>query len=75
MGRDLRKYAGQTSMRLVLGGILLLFIVGIGLIYAFYGGQAAIMGLLCMVIGLTPLLMIWFVLWVIEWLTRRAKQE
>jgi len=75
MGRDLRKYAGQTSMRLVLGGILLLFIVGIGLIYAFYGGQAAIMGLLCMVIGLIPLLMIWFVLWVIEWLTRRAKQE
>ena len=73
MGRDLRKYAGQTSMRLVLGGILLLFIVGIGLIYGFYGVRAAIIGLLCMVLGLAPLVMIWFVLWIIDWLTKRAE--
>jgi hypothetical protein len=74
MGRDLRKFAGQTNLRLVVGGILLFFIVGIGLIYGFYGGWAAIMGLLCMVLGLTPILMIWFVLWIIDWLTRRAER-
>ena len=73
MGRDLRKYAGQTSLRLVLGGILLFFIVGIGLIYGFYGVRAAIIGLLCMVLGLAPLVMIWFVLWIIDWLTKRAE--
>jgi len=75
MGRDLRKYAGQTNLRLVLGGILLFFIVGLGLIYGFYGGRAAIMGLLCMVLGLTPILMIWFVLWIIDWITRRAEKR
>jgi hypothetical protein len=73
MGRDLRKYAGQTSLRLVLGGILIFFIVGIGLIYGFYGVRAAIIGLLCMVLGLAPLVMIWFVLWIIDWLTKRAE--
>ena len=74
MSRDLRKYAGQTNLRFVLGGILLFIIVGIGLIYGFYGGRAAIMGLLCMVLGLSPLVMIWFVLWIIDWLTKRAEQ-
>lgn len=74
MSRDLRKYAGQTNVRFVIGGILLFFIVGIGLIYAFYDSQAALVGLLCMVLGLAPLILIWLALWLVAWITRRASQ-
>lgn len=74
MSRDLRKYAGQTNIRFVFGGILLILIVGIGLIYGFFGGRAAIMGLVCMALGLTPLVLIWFALWIIDWLTKRTNQ-
>jgi hypothetical protein len=75
MTRDLRRYARQTNVRLFLGGMLLLFLVGDGLIYIFYGKGAAIMGLVCLTLGLVPLVIIWFVLWGIEWLARKANQE
>jgi hypothetical protein len=72
MSRDLRHYARQTNIRLGLGGILLLFLVGDGLIYFFYGRNAAVLGMVCMVLGLAPLLLIGLALWVIEWIARRA---
>jgi branched-chain amino acid transport system ATP-binding protein len=56
MARDLRRYASQTNFRLGVGGILLLFVVGDGLIYLIYGRGAALMGLLCLLLGLAPLL-------------------
>ena len=33
MSRDLRRYSQQTNVRLVAGGILVIFVVGLGLIY------------------------------------------
>jgi hypothetical protein len=36
MSRDLRKYIRQTNVRLVVGALVLLFVVGDGLIYLFY---------------------------------------
>ena len=75
MTRDLRRYANQTNIRLILGGLLLLFLVGDGLIYIFYGKGAAIMGLFCLALGLLPLIIIWGMLWGIEWLARKANQE
>ena len=74
MIRDLRKYAQQTTFRLVLGGILLLFIVGDGLIYLFYGRQAATLGLICLVVGLAPLIFIWAAMAVIEWIVKKANE-
>ena len=60
--RDLRKYARQTNGRLVLGGLLLVFIVGLGLIDLIYGRAAALAGLACLlaflgVAGLTALIL------------------
>ena len=75
MTRDLRRYASQTNVRLLFGGIVLLFIVGDGLIYIFFGKGAAIMGLLCLALGLVPVVFIWVMLWGIEWLARRANQD
>jgi len=74
MSRDLRKYSGQTNFRLVMGGLLLILLIGIGLIYLFYGLRAALMGLACMLSGLTMLLMIWLCLWLVEKIVNRANQ-
>jgi hypothetical protein len=70
MGRDLRKYARQTNLRLMAGFLVLLFFVGDGLIYIFYGRNAALMGLLCLVAGLSPLGLILIALWIIDWIAR-----
>lgn len=45
---DLRKYASQTSVRLVLGFILVLLMVGLGLVGWLYGRNAAILGFFCL---------------------------
>lgn len=75
MSRDLRKYASQTNVRLISGGIILVLVVGVGLIYVFYGQNAALSGLLCLIVGLMPLLLIWFMLLLLEWITKRARIE
>lgn len=75
MTRDLRKYASQTNIRSLVGFLLLLFIVGDGLIYAFYGRESAIMGLVCIAAGVFPLLIIWFVLWGMDLIVKRARED
>ena len=75
MTRDLRKYAEQTNVRLVVGFVTLLFLVGDGLIYLIYGREAAMLGLSCMLIGLAPLVLIGVALWGLEWLVKRAKRD
>jgi magnesium-transporting ATPase (P-type) len=55
MSRDLRKYASQTNVRLIVGSLILLFIVGLGLIAWFYGTGAAVMGFLCLLGALVPI--------------------
>ena len=75
MSRDLRKYTRQTSFRLIVGGILVLFIVGDGLIYFIYGPGAAISGLLCLGAGLLPVLLIVLILWVMELVVKKTNKE
>jgi hypothetical protein len=75
LARDLRSYAKQTNIRLFVGGILLLFLVGDGLIYLFFGINSAIMGLICLALGLAPLFLIWLILAVIEWVTKKVDEE
>lgn len=75
MTRDLRKYARQTNIRLVVGFVVLLFLVGDGLIYWIYGREAALLGLTCMLIGLAPVALIGLALWGMEWMVRRTKED
>lgn len=75
MSKDLRRYASQTNTRLLIGGIALLFIVGDGLIYLFYGQGAALMGLICLLVGLSPLVIIWLFLLILEWIVIRADES
>jgi TM2 domain-containing membrane protein YozV len=72
--RDLRRYAQQTNTRLIVGGILVLFLVGDGLIYLIYGRQAALLGFVCLLGGLSPIALIWLSLAVLEWVTKRADE-
>ncbi len=71
--RDLRKYSRQTTVQLVVGAFLILFIVGIGLIYYFYGIGGAFSGLLCVGVGLLPILAILGSLWIIELIAKRNR--
>ena len=75
MSRDLRRYARQTNVRLFVGFLLLLLLIGDGLIYVYYGQGAAVMGILCIVAGLAPLILIWLALSAIEWIVRRADPD
>ena len=71
MSRDLRQYAKQTNIRLIIGFILVLFLIGDGLILLFFGKGAAIMGLICIIAALLPVVLIIMALWIIDWIARR----
>jgi len=75
MTRDLRKYARQTNVRLAVGAVLLLFLVGTGLIYFIYGPGAAVTGLLCLLAGLSPIALIILSLAVLDWIQKRANRS
>jgi hypothetical protein len=73
--RDLRAYARQTNVRIAIGALLLLFVVGDGLIYIIFGPAAAVTGLLCLGAAMLPVALILLVLWGIDWMVRRANRE
>jgi hypothetical protein len=73
--RDLRNFARQTTTRLIAGGLLLLFIIGDGLIYLFYGSASAVMGLICIGAGMVPILLILGFFWVTDWIVKRSRDE
>jgi len=75
MKRDLREYAKQTDRRLLIGGILLLFIVGGGLIRYFYGTGAAGLAFTCLLAGLSPIILILFLFWAIERILKSARPK
>jgi hypothetical protein len=53
----------------------ILVIIGDGLILLFYGRDAAVMGLLCLMVGLFPLLLIWAVLFFFEWVVNKSNAD
>jgi hypothetical protein len=69
--KTLSEYSKQTTFRLIAGGILILFIVGDTLIYIIYGSSAAISGVLCLGVGLVPVLIIVGILWVMEYIVKK----
>ena len=75
MSRDLRKYAQDTSIQLGVGAFLLLFIVGDGLIYLIYGKGAAMMGLLCLLAGGAPVVVIAVFMILLNWIVKRANRD
>ncbi len=62
MSRDLRDYTKKTRTRLVIGFLALILIVGDGLIFLFYGKEAGIFGLVCMLGALIPVALVIIIL-------------
>ena len=58
VSRDLREYTKNTKPRLLIGFLALIFLVGDGLILLFYGKEAGIFGLVCMLGALIPVLLV-----------------
>ena len=75
MTRDLRKYASQTTVQLVVGAILVLFIVGLGLVWYFYGFSAAVMGVLCLVGATIPVGLIWLFLFGLDLFIKKVDKD
>ena len=62
----MRKFAQQTQNRIVIGFLIILFTVGLALIYFIYGSRAALMGLICLGGILGPIFLILLILTIIE---------
>jgi len=73
--KDLKKYDTQTVTRLIVGGILILFIIGDGLIYLIYGSGAAGMGFICLLGGMIPIGLIMLAIWFMDWIVKRAHRD
>ena len=75
MSKDLRKFSRDTNVRLAVGAFLLLFVVGIGLIWVIYGQAAAGMGFVCLLAALLPVILISVVFLVMDWILKRARPK
>jgi magnesium-transporting ATPase (P-type) len=75
MSRDLRKYSSQTSVQLIAGALVLLFVVGLGLIAWIYGPSAALMGFLCLLGALVPVGLIALSLFGLDALVKRINKD
>lgn len=75
MSRDLRSYMKETNVRLIIGALVLLFMVGDGLIWLIYGFGAAVMGLLCMLGAFVPIGLILLLLNLSDWIVKRANRD
>ena len=73
--KDLREYAKQTNLRLALGAFVLLFVVGVGLIWLFYGEGAAGLGFTCLLAALFPVMLIVFIFLAMDWIIKRARSK
>jgi hypothetical protein len=74
MSQDMRKYAKQTNIQLIFGGIILFFVVGLGLIAIFYGLQAALLGLICLLGAFLPIGAITILLGGLDFLVKRINK-
>jgi hypothetical protein len=73
--RDLWTYAASTNRRLVLGGLSLAVLVAVALIAWLYGWGAARMGLLCIGLGLMPVVLVGLILLGMDWFVRKVDRD
>jgi hypothetical protein len=72
---DLRKHSRQTRRRLILGGLGLIFVVGLALIALTYGTPAAACGFSFFLIALLPVGLILLIMAILQWLADRVGKD
>ena len=72
---DLRNHARQTKKRLVAGGLIIIFLLGIILIAVTYGTPAAACGLAFFLAAMIPVGMISLVLFLLQWVAERSERN
>jgi len=72
--RDLRKYARQTTFRLIVGAVVLVMVAGVGFTWLIYGKGAALTALLCIAAGLLPVVLILGLFVLINWILRKHNE-
>ena len=75
MKRDLREYSKRTNIQLAVGAFVLLFMVGLGLIWLIYGKGAALIGFLCLLGALVPIALILLALFGLDWIVKHANSK
>jgi hypothetical protein len=60
---------------LAIGAFILLFVVGLGLIWVIYGQGAAGMGFVCLLAALAPIILILAIFFAIEWILKSARPK
>ena len=75
MSRDLRRYGSQTTRRLVIGALVLLFTIGLGAIWIIYGFSAALMGLVCLLGAFVPIGLIMLFIYGLDWFVKREDNK
>jgi hypothetical protein len=75
----MRGHRERTDRNLLLGFFALLFVVGGGLIWLLYGGNAAALGVVCIALGAVLAGLVIFIMlvigWLSAWLDKRAMGE
>lgn len=71
MKKKPRSYSQETIFRLVVWFIVILFTVGLGLIWLIYGRQAAVLGLFCLLGAGLPIGLIGLFLFGLDKITAR----
>ena len=69
------RFARSTEGQLVIGFFLLLYLVGGGLIWYFYGPGGAVLGWLCMTGGLLFFLLLYGLVSLIGWWANREYKD
>lgn len=75
MANDLRKYASQTTVQLIVGAVVILFVFGLAMIGFLYGWPAAVAGFVCLLGASVPIGLIWVAMLVIEWIVKKGNEE
>lgn len=63
---DPRRHQRQTQVRLLFGGMAVVAIVGGGVVWALYGGSAAVTTLMCLLVAVGVLGLLWLILTLLE---------
>jgi hypothetical protein len=59
---------------LIFGFLLLVFLIGDGLIFLFYGSRAGLMGLVCILAALLPVSLVVIFLWIADRIVKRSNE-